>query len=221
MAKYLTECIGTFFLALSITLSVLTDQALAPLAIGATLMVMVFMGGHISGGHYNPAVSLAAMLRGALASSELLPYWLSQVIGATIAVFLGNFMAGGAIDIAPGNGVNVFAALLVEIFYTFALALVVLNVATAKGTSGNSFYGLAIGFTIVVAAIAGGSISGGAFNPAVGIALSLSALADGIGGGWIWLYIVGPLLGGALAAYVFKFQNKEDVAEASARKNRR
>lgn len=211
MPKYLTEFIGTFFLVLSITLSVISAQPLAALSIGGTLMVMIFMGGHISGAHYNPAVSLAAWLRGALPTSDLIPYWLAQVAAGIAAALLGNVIAGGSVAIAPGANVNVIAALLVEILYTFALALVVLNVATAKGTAGNSFYGLAIGFTVVAAAIAGGGISGGAFNPAVGIGLSLGALADGTGGSWIWLYIVGPLLGGALAAYVFKLQGNEDI----------
>lgn len=174
-------------------------------------MIMVFMGGHISGGHYNPAVSLAAMLRGALPASELIPYWITQVLAGVVAALLGNFIAGGSVPIAPGADVSVVGALLVEILYTFALALVVLNVATANGTKGNSFYGLAIGFTIVVAAIAGGGISGGAFNPAVGIGLSLGAMLAGTGGSWIWLYIVGPLVGGALAATVFKMQGNEDI----------
>lgn len=211
MPKYLTEFIGTFFLVLSITLSVITGQALAPLAIGGTLMVMIFMGGHISGGHFNPAVSLAAMMRGALPGAQLLPYWIAQIAGAIIAALLGNYIAGGSVAIAPGADVSIMAALLVELLFTFALALVVLNVATAKGTAGNSFYGLAIGFTVVAGAIAGGGISGGAFNPAVGIGLSLGAMLAGTGGSWVWLYIVAPLLGGALAAVVFKLQGNEDI----------
>ena len=209
MAKYLTEFVGTFFLVLSITLAVITEQPLAAIAIGGTLMVMIYMGGHISGAHYNPAVSLAAMMRGALPSSDLLPYWGSQIAGAVVAALLGNFIAGGSVAIAPGTGVNIVAALLVEILFTFALALVVLSVATAKKTDGNSFYGLAIGFTVVAGAIAGGGISGGAFNPAVGIGLSLGAMIAGTGGGSIWLYIVGPLIGGALASVVFSAQGQE------------
>lgn len=211
MSKYITEFIGTFFLVLSITLSVITGQDLAAIAIGGTLMVMIFMGGHISGAHYNPAVSLAAMMRGALPSAELIPYWIAQVAGAIVAALLGNFIAGGSVAIAPGENVSVISALLVEILYTFALALVVLNVATAKGTANNSFYGLAIGFTVVAAAIAGGSISGGAFNPAVGIGLSVGAMLAGTGGSSIWIYIVGPLIGGALAALVFNMQGNEDI----------
>ena len=144
-------------------------------------------------------------------AAELLPYWIAQVAGGIVAALLGNYIASGSVAIAPGDGVGILPALLVEILFTFALALVVLNVATAKGTAGNSFYGLAIGFTIVAAAIAGGGISGGAFNPAVGIGLSLGAIFAGTGGSWIWLYIVGPLIGGALAAWVFAMQGNEDI----------
>ena len=77
MKNYLTEVIGTFFLVLTIGLTAIGGVAMAPLAIGSALMVMVYMGGHISGGHYNPAVSLAVMMRGKLDSKELLPYWVS------------------------------------------------------------------------------------------------------------------------------------------------
>ncbi len=210
MNKYLTEFIGTFFLVLSITLAVITSPAdvasLAPIAIGGTLMVMIFMGGHISGAHYNPAVSLAAFMRGALPAADLPMYWVAQIAGAIVAALLGNYIAGGEVAIQPGADVSMVQALLVEILYTFALALVVLRTATTKATAGNSFYGLAIGFTVVCAAIAGGGISGGAFNPAVGIGLAL-------GGGTlstVWLYIVGPLIGGALAAVVFQAQGMTD-----------
>jgi aquaporin Z len=99
------------------------------------------------------------------------------------------------------------AVLLVEVLYTFALALVVLHVATAPATAGNSYFGLAIGFTIVVGAFAGGPISGGAFNPAVGTGpILVHALAGGGTMANLWYYLVGPLAGGALAAVVFKLQ---------------
>lgn len=213
MPKYVTEFIGTFFLVLTISLCVISQQPLAPLAIGGTLMVMIFMGGHISGAHYNPAVSLAAFLRGALPAGEVLPYMFVQIIAAIVGSLVGNFIAGGSVAIAPGEGVSVVSALLVEILYTFALALTVLNVATAKGTKNNSFYGLAIGFVIVCAVFAGGGISGGAFNPAVGIGLSVGAFVSGTGGGWAWLYVVGPLIGGALAAGAFKLQANDDITD--------
>ncbi len=207
MVKYLTEFIGTFFLVLTIGLTVLGGSSMAPLAIGSALMIMVYMGGHISGGHYNPAVSLALMLRGKLASSELVPYWVAQVLGATVAALTVYAILGQTFAPAPAPGASVIAILLVEILFTFALALVVLNTATHAATKGNSFYGLAIGFTVVVGAFAGGPTSGGAFNPAVGIG---PILVHGlIGGGSfasLWYYLAGPLVGGVLAAVVFKAQ---------------
>ncbi len=207
MVKYLTEFIGTMFLVLTIGLTVIAGSPMAPLAIGASLMIMVYMGGHISGGHYNPAVSLALALRGKLASSEVVPYMVAQLLGAIVASLLVYVIMGRTFAPAPAPSATMIAALLVEILYTFALALVVLNSATHPATKGNSFYGLAIGFTIVVAAFAGGGISGGAFNPAVGIG---PTLVHGLMGGGsfssLWLYIVGPFVGGALAAVVFKSQ---------------
>ena len=209
MGKYVTEFIGTFFIALTVTLCVISQQPMAPLAIGGTLTVMVFMGGHISGAHYNPAVSLAAFLRGALPASEVLPYMMVQTFGAVIGALVGNFIAGGSVPIAPGPDVPLLSSVLVEFLFTFALALTVLNVATAKGTQNNSFYGLAIGFMVMCGAF--GGISGGAFNPAIGIGLSIGALLDGTGGNWMLLYIVAPLAGGAVASYAFKIQGNEDI----------
>jgi len=207
MTKYLTEFIGTFFLVLTVNLTVMGQVPMAPLAIGASLMIMVYMGGHISGGHYNPAVSLAAALRGKLASSELLPYMVSQILGAVVASLAGWVIMGQSFAPAPAPTTSVVAALLVELLFTFALCIVVLNSACHPATKGNSFYGLAIGFTIVVAAFAGGAISGGAFNPAVGIG---PTLVHGLLGGGsfsnLWLYLVGPFAGGFLAAAVFKMQ---------------
>ena len=212
MAKYLTEFIGTFFLVLTIGLTVVQGVAMAPLAIGASLMIMVYMGGHVSGGHYNPAVSLAAMMRGALSGAELIPYWISQILGAIVAaVVVSIVIPSGFFGPAPGEGYSLFGVgpWLVEILFTFALALVVLNSATSSGTDGNSFYGLAIGFTVVVGAFAGGGISGGAFNPAVGIGPNLiKGIMGGDPGamGNMVLHVVAPLIGGTLAAIVFKMQ---------------
>ncbi|MBL8961442.1 MAG: aquaporin family protein [Gemmatimonadetes bacterium] len=207
MKNMLTEFIGTFFLVLTIGLTVTAGSQFAPLAIGASLMIMVYAGGHISGGHYNPAVSLAAMMRGALPSAQYVPYVISQVVGALVASIVVYVITGKTFAPTPGADATTLGALLVEILYTFALCLVVLNVAVAKKTQGNSFYGLAIGFTVVVAAFAGGGISGGAFNPAVGIGPTIINAMMG-GGSWsaIWLYLVGPLVGGALAATVFGMQ---------------
>jgi aquaporin Z len=210
MRAYLTEFIGIYFLVLTIGLTVLGGTPFAPLAIGASLMVMVFMGGHVSGAHYNPAVSVACALRKKLPWSELPAYIAAQLAGAVAAAFTVRAILGQTFTLAPAEGIGAGTALLVESLYTFALCLVVLNVATIQKTKGNSFYGLAIGFTIVVAAFAGGPLSGGAFNPGVGFGPILvhSLLGDGTMGD-LWIYVVGPLLGAAAAAGAFGIQGEE------------
>jgi aquaporin Z len=214
MRNYLTEFIGTFFLVLTAALTLMNGTPLAPLAIGSSLMIMVYMGGHVSGAHYNPAVSLAVLLRGGIKLSKFLAYAGSQIGGATAAALVAHAIVGRTIAPHPADGVSVTGALVVELLFTFALALVVLNSAASADTKGNSFYGLAIGFTIVVAAFAGGPLSGGAFNPALAIGMILvdSAVRDGSTAA-LWIYLVGPLAGGALAALVFGIQEQEEVPE--------
>jgi aquaporin Z len=173
-------------------------------------MVMVFMGGHVSGAHYNPAISIACAMRKKLPWSEVPPYIAAQLAGAVAAALTVRGILGQTFAIAPAEGINTATAIAVEALYTFALALVVLNVATIQKTKGNSFYGLAIGFTIVVAAYAGGPLSGGAFNPAVGFGPILvhSVFADGTLGD-LWIYVAGPLIGAAGGAGVFGIQGEE------------
>ncbi len=212
MRCYLTEFIGTFFLVLTIGLTVFGGTQLAPLAIGSVLMVMVYMGGHVSGGHYNPAVSLAVQLRGKLDGKELIPYWISQLLGALVASAAVYAILGKTFAPEPAADAGTAAVLLIELLFTFALSLVVLNPATASATQGNSFYGLAIGFTVMVGAFAGGPVSGGAFNPAVGIGPTLMhAIVGGGSLASLWFYLVAPLAGGALAALVFRVQNPQDA----------
>ena len=208
MRRYLTEFIGTFFLVFTIGLTVTAGAPMAPLAIGSSLMIMVYMGGHVSGGHYNPAVSLALLLRGKMESvGEFAGYVVSQIVGAIVAALATYVVVGQTLKVAPGPSASTLGALLIEILFTFALALVVLNVAASAKTQGNSFYGLAIGFTIVAGAFAGGPISGGAFNPAVGTGpILVDAMVSGGSLTHLWLYLVGPFLGGALAAGVFGVQ---------------
>jgi aquaporin Z len=209
MRKYLTEFVGTFFLVLTIGLTVTAGTPFAPLAIGLALMTMVYMGGHVSGAHYNPAVSFALLIRGALPRAEFLPYVASQILGATAAAAVVRVLTGQTFAPAPGATATTAAALLAEILLTFALALVVLNVATSSKTQNNSYYGLAIGMTVTVGAFAVGGISGGAFNPAVGIGPTVINATLGAGT-WanLWLYLVGPLVGGTLAAFAFKTQEQ-------------
>jgi aquaporin Z len=207
MRKYLTEFVGTLFFVMTIGLIASRDHAMAPLVIGGALMVVVYMGGHISGAHYNCAVSLALFLRGKLARKDLLPYIVAQLAGATLGAYLAYLVSDRTFAPAPGAAAGTMTVLLVEGLYTCLLALVVLNVATSRDTQGNSFYGLAIGFTIVIAAWAGGPISGGAYNPAVAAGTTIVHVLRG-SGSWshLWLYLVGPLAGGVVAAQVYRLQ---------------
>jgi aquaporin Z len=208
MKRYLTEFIGTFFLVLTIGLTIVGGSQFAALAIGSVLMVMVYMGGHVSGAHYNPAVTLAASLRGKMKGADVGPYMLSQVVGALLAGGAVYVILGHTFAPTPGPEASLSAALLVEFLFSFALALVVLNTAMTEETDGNSYFGLAIGFTVAVGVFAGGSVSGGAFNPAVSIG---PAIADAINGAgsyvFVWIYVVSPFAGGALAAVVSGFQH--------------
>lgn len=211
--KLLTESIGTFFLVLTIGLAVIGRVEVAPLAIGSVLMAMVYMGGHVSGAHYNPAVTLAVWLRGKLPAAEILPYIGAQLAGAFVAALVAQGILGETFAPAPRAGLSVGAFLAVEVLFTFALALVVLNVATAPTTAGNSYYGLAIGFTVLAGAFVAGPISGGAFNPAVGFGPILvdALFGDGRALRSLWVYFVGPAAGGLLAAVVYKMMNPEEV----------
>src|SRR5215831_18324700 len=209
MRRYLTEFIGTFGLVFTVGCAVMSGSALAPLAIGAVLMVFVYAGGHISGGHYNPAVSLGVFLRGNLPRADLVPYWVAQFAGAFLAAWLARFTVNPiAVPTLSTSGAHaVFAAMLAEFFFTFALVYVVLNVATSSDQPNNGFYGLAIGFTVGAGAAAVGGVSGGAFNPAVAFGAMLMGLIN-----WsdFWIYLLANLLGGALAAMAFRCLNPDD-----------
>jgi aquaporin Z len=200
--KLVVEFVGTFFLVYTVCMATHPQTgagALAPLAIGAVLMVMVFAGGHISGAHYNPAVSTAVLIRGKMTSQEWGGYVLVQLVAAVLAGLLGRAVIGAG---TAGAFASTGKMLIVEFLFTFALAYVVLNVATARGTEGNSFYGLAIGFTVAAGAFAVGGLSGGAFNPAVALGASVLGIFK-----WsnIWIYVVACLLGGAAAAFTFLY----------------
>jgi aquaporin Z len=204
MNKYIAEFIGTFFLVLTIGCTGIGagSGVIAPLAIGAALMVMVFAGGHISGAHYNPAVTLGVLLRGKLKAADVLPYMISQLLAAAAAAATVKFLRAG-VAVTP-MAPNVGPALLAEFLFTFALVYVVLNSATAEGTSGNSFYGLAIGMTVMTGAFAVGDISGGAFNPAVADGISNLGLSN-----WtnIWIYLAANFGAAVVAAIVFNLIN--------------
>jgi aquaporin Z len=172
---------------------------MAPIAIGAILMAMVYAGGHVSGAHYNPAVTVAVFLRGKCGAGDVPGYILAQCAGAALAALAVGFIKANP-AVTP-IVVDPTYALVGEFLFTFALCTVVLNVATCKGTSGNSFYGLAIGFTVLAGAYAMGPVSGAAFNPAVVLGVTLLGLFSIAN---VWIYLVANFAAAAAAAAVYK-----------------
>ncbi len=204
MRDYITEFIGTLFLVLAISLTK------NPLAIGLMLMSIVYFGAHISGAHYNPAVTIAVWLRGRLKWTKIFGYFAAQVLGALAASWIFYILSGKTFLPSPGNGVAILNSILVEILFTFLLCSVILAVATSKKFEGNHIYGLAIGLTLAAGAFAGGNISGGVYNPAV--ALGPMVLNSFFGfPSWnnLVIYLIGPFLGGILAAITFRILNKK------------
>ena len=209
VAPYLVEFTGTLFLTLVVSLtgkSTVTGQA--PIAIGLMLAAMIYMGGHVSGANYNPAVSMAVLVRGKLGVPQFAGYVVVQVLGALCAARMGALAIGAENTPLPQPGADVMTghAFLMEFLFTYALAAVVLNVATTVSTEGNSFYGLAIGVTVTAGAYAAGPVSGAAFNPAV--ATGLFAVHETTK--YFWLYWVGPLSGGLAAGLFFHLINSEE-----------
>lgn len=213
MKKYIVEFIGTFFLVFTIGMTVVAPGAgnLAPVAIGLALMVMVYAGGHVSGAHYNPAVTLAVCLRGKCPAAEVLPYFVMQLLGSTVAAFAVKALKTGLVSKAAALGgamsPEILPALLAEFVFTFALVWVVLNVATAKGTSGNSFYGAAIGMTVTAGAYSVGGVSGAVFNPAVALGVCIMGI---ISWGSFWIYLVACFAAAVAALAAYKIVNGAD-----------
>lgn len=203
LQKYLVEFIGTFFLVFVVGATALFggQGVIAPIAIGFALMVMVYAGGHISGAHYNPAVSLAAVIRGALPLTQLLQYWVAQILGAVAASYtVLHFAPEIAKTCTPFTAAQIITG---EFLFTFALCYVVLHTATSKATEGNSYFGLAIGSTVTVGAFAVGGILGyGAFNPAVATGLGLMHLGCW---GYLGITVLANIIAAVAAGLVYKF----------------
>ncbi|MBB3600917.1 aquaporin Z [Mycolicibacterium sp. BK556] len=207
-AKYVTETVGTFVLVFTIGASSLGGSPLAPVAIGAALMAMIYAGGHISGAHYNPAVTLAVWVRGRITAREAVGYVASQIVGGVVAAaaVTGVMPTGPSHPLALSGHAMVVAA-VAELVFTFVLCFVVLNVATSKDHPNNSFYGLAIGFTVAAGAVAVGAISGGVFNPAVGIAgLAIGMFTSPV----VFVYLIVQLVAAVAAGMAFRFLNPSD-----------
>tara|TARA_B100001250_G_scaffold263883_1_gene227443 strand:+ start:848 stop:1465 length:618 start_codon:yes stop_codon:yes gene_type:complete len=201
MKNYITELIGTFFLVLIIGVSG------NPFAIGFGLTVLVYMGAHISGAHYNPVVTLAMLLRKEIDLIESIYYFISQTLGATFAALVVFFLSSNPMEIQPNLSSSIYQILACEIIFTYLLVYVILNVATHPNLKGNSFYGLAIGLTVMVGAFTVGKTSGGVFNPAVSLGPTLShfIIENGISKHYLWYYLLGPIIGSLLATFQFNY----------------
>lgn len=205
----MSEFVGTFFLVLTVGLNVLQNAALAPVAIGSILMVMIFATGSVSGGHFNPAVTLGVVLCGPKANLNHAVagvYVIVQIFAGFIASMVYYGILGATFTLAPGPGYSAIDAAVAETLFTAALVFVVLNVAVSTQSEGNHYYGLAIGFTVMSAAFAIGGISGCSLNPAVtfGVMLSHAVHAGGSGLGYFPLYFLAPLLGSVIGAGLFR-----------------
>ena len=221
--KLAVECLGTFFLCFTVALSAGQVASLAGIAIGSALMCAIYFGGHISGANYNPAVSLGLLIRGVLQPKDFIMYVIAQLTGATLAAGIvlpiaasSDLFPLGVIGhpaIAAKDSSGTISALLAEIVLTFALVHVVLHTATTTYSEGKSYYGLAIGFTVASGAISVGGVSGGAFNPAVGMLTLFSDDKPNTSYESIWIYWVGPLLGGTLAGILFRATHPHEVRD--------
>ncbi|WP_233361261.1 MIP/aquaporin family protein [Streptomyces sp. GMR22] len=208
LRKPLAEFIGALFLVFTITATVLSKASLAPLAIGASLMVMVYAGGHVSGAHFNPAVTLGVFVRGGIKGGEAMAYVVAQVTGGLVGGLIGRWVVDpDEVTAVSLSGRQIGAALVAEALLTFMLAYVVLNVATSSDHPQNSFYGLAIGFTVLAGAVAVGGVSGGVFNPAVAMGGSVAGLFS-----WssLWVYLIAQGVGGTLAGFAFLALNPDE-----------
>ena len=203
MNKYIIEFLGTFFLVLIIGLSQNT------LAIGLGLAVLVYMGAHISGAHYNPVVSLAMLINDQIELKDFSFYLASQVLGSVVATYFIMSLGNDFEVISNTNNISSF--FVAEILFTFLLVFVILNVALNKKLEGNQFYGLAIGLTVTAGAFTVGNISSAVFNPAVSFGPSLFSFIDPqvVGANisssdFFIYYLISGIIGSVIASYLYK-----------------
>ena len=209
MKKYIIEGIGTYFLVLIIGL---TGN---PIAIGIGLSILVYMGAHISGAHYNPAVSLAMIIRGEITIMECLKYILSQCIGAFAAAYSIVLLGADALSVVS-NTDSMTSFFMAEIIFTFLLVFVILNVATHPDTKNNQYYGLAIGLTVAAGAFSVGEISGAVFNPAVSFGPSLLSIINPdlefnnlVSHNFFIYYLSATAIGSVIAGLLFNYLLKK------------
>lgn len=206
--KLLVECAGSFFLVLLVNICALGSlSASTPFVMGMILMAMTYAGGHISGAHFNPAITVAVFIRGKCSAADVPSYIFAQLLGAAIAALTaGAFFMGNV-----GQGMDLSAtalqAVIAEILGSFAMTWVLLNVTSSRDTIGNSYYGLAIGAVVATLGFVFGPISGGVFNPSIALSFGINNIS---GFNNFWIYLIGEVIGAILAAYVFLFANGKD-----------
>lgn len=213
--RVLAEFIGTFFLVLVIGMTAVDPdlpRGIAPIAVAAVLVGMIFAVGHVSGAHFNPVVTLAFLLRRAMPRRETLPYVTAQLSAAVLASLLSLWCApddSGELAVSPLS-LEPLPTIVFEVLFTFALVTVILNVALSRGQRGNQFFGLAIGAVVLAGSYVAGPISGAAFNPAVTAALGTMGIAS-----WsdIWLHLTSQLAGGLLAVTAFSVTERGASSE--------
>ncbi|MDT5014830.1 MAG: aquaporin [Mycobacterium sp.] len=210
-AKYVVEAIGTFLLVFAVGAAVASGSTFAPLGIGAALMVMVYVGAYVAGGHYNPAVTLAVLVRRRIGLRDAFAYWLVQIGSGLLAAVLVRRIfdpalgAPSAMMMLTRRGLG--AAFVAELLFTFALCYVVLNVATSSSHSDKSYYGVIFGFTVFASAVAIGTISGGALDSAVPLG---TVVMDIFGWPTLWVYLMAQMLAGLAAGVTFLALNADD-----------
>jgi len=215
--RCIAEFVGTFLLVFTVGCNVLGKTPVwAGVSIACVLMVSIYACGKISGGNFNPAVSVALGLSKAMGGPgmswrEVGIYCAVQILAGIVASFSYAILFWNAFNLAPSKGFGGLAAGLCEFLYTFMLCFVVLNVAASKDADGKQFYGLAIGFVIIAGAYGAGAVSGGCFNPAVAIGIDTSSA--GLGFGWCIAYTLFELLGAVAAAFAFKVVRPEDFGK--------
>ena len=200
MHSYVMEAVGAFFLVLVFGF---TGDALA---IGLTLMALVYIGSRISGAHYNPAVSFAFFLRRKLSGADFAGYLIAQLTGGFLAAIAIFFLSRSVFYVEPPSTTNLYQQAFSEVFFTFIFVLVMLTLSLLRSFRKNNLSGLVIGLTFGGMLMVATPVSGGVLNPVISLGTALFDLMQG--GNSIthsMLYTIAPLTGGALAAFAFSY----------------
>src|SRR5690606_18613372 len=204
--RYVVEFVGTYFLVLTMCMTIGNGSSnLAPLAAGMMLMALIYSGHHISGGHFNPGVSVASWLRGQLPASDVLPYVIAQFLGGTAAAIEAGFLSTSAgLETIVLQEPDIAASLNAEFLGALLFVYVFLNLTIVRKTTGNLVYGLALGTTYTACIYAFGPVSIGAFNPAVALGFTVANIAS-----WasIWVFMVANFAGSILAVFLSQYLN--------------